>query len=101
MTVFPSNVTYVYCAACAPGGLGLPHVCGFGQSVSAGKTWPVVHPTPPMPCDHCFCLKQKAGWYDVPAPTSTWPYGTKRQHLKPHLICCHCGGKRLKTQESA
>lgn len=93
---FSPNVNNVYCPGCAPGDFAQPHICGINPRPSPTITaWPGPAPAA-LACDHCYCLKQKAGWHNVPAPTVYFPSNTQRVYLKPHQVCCMCGGKRLK-----
>lgn len=124
MSGSPGYASNLYCPGCTPGDFAQPHICGVsgrlvndlsmnwcarcnvnwtGGHVCWQPSW--VGTTTTMPtiktstgasaCDHCFCLKQKAGWYDIQDPTSTYGY-TQRHHLKPHQICCNCGNRQVK-----
>lgn len=92
----------------ASGFCGLCNVYWTG-SHACFKTWPNAAPTvqptttlttsvpaPEPPCEHCFCLKQKQGWYDVPSRTHF--LGRENLHLKAHDLCCNCGFRRLKVK---
>lgn len=91
--MFPSNTSGIYCPGCQPGDFQQQHICGFGSTGTAPQTivWPwLTQPEPPRPCDHCFCLKLKAGYHDVGKPYN-------RHYLKRHMVCCMCETRRLKA----
>lgn len=124
--MWPSNVTGVLCPGCQPNDFPVPHICGGGSDRALTSGWcplcdthwdgyhvcsqpftvlprpaptaTIFSPAPASPCDHCFCLKQKAGWYDVKNPVSGY---ADRHHLKPHHRCCMCGSRRVKGASDA
>lgn len=118
-----ANATNIYCPGCSPGDFQQPHICGRGVGLGITSVYcalcntfwtgghvcmrafqepyteyaPAALPNPEPPratCDHCFCLKQKAGDYRVPSPTSHFGHETYR--LEAHLLCCNCGNRRVK-----
>lgn len=99
------NITGGYCAICGQSWTGM-HYCPKLNTTRAAETMPTpfitttTASTSAASCDHCWCLKQKAGWHEVPDPAriaAGWiGPATVRQHLKPHQVCCNCGNRRLK-----
>lgn len=123
MSALPLTTAGLYCPGCAPGDFPQPHICGQGNPVySTGwcpichvnymgshvcsQPYPVTYPAPSTEpiapvvwpksepsCDHCFCLKQKTGWYEAKG-TGIFPTRVK---LKPHVVCCMCSTRRVKA----
>lgn len=119
--MFPPSVQGLSCPGCAPGDVPQPHICGRGAGLNlitgfcyrCNQSWagshaclkvsqiPAIAAPAPLTltpaaaaCDHCWCLRQKAGWYDVPSPTTY--FGKESQRLKAHKVCCNCGNRRVR-----
>ena len=126
MSLSTAAAPNIYSPGCQTGDFAQPHICGAGGTFTASghcylcnTPWTGSHiclkgfdlntrPSPtatilttPEPvkagCDHCWCLKQKAGWHDVPNPTPDWPGRTITRYLKRHQVCCNCGNRRLRA----
>lgn len=90
---------FPYCAICSSTINWQPHNCpmsGFGFVPPATTYIPQIVPTPPVPCDHCFCINEKPRTVGVKQE-----YSTDYVRTKAHQVCCSCQSRRLRPPRRA